>query len=351
MKNKFKVSGISQFIDMDGLKGDEIVERKQMSMDLVPMDISEDDEKTVIARISSILVDADGDIIIPEGCDFKRYSKNPVILVDHDYKVENVVGNAIDLAVRNNGLYAKIKFADTDKANDVWKLVKGGFLKANSIGFIIKSCLLKGTKEFKEYVNTHKSLINENLQRIITEYELIESSIVAVPSNENALMTAISLKSIELSDKTIKELKLDSPISIEGTQVISNELLTAILSENKDIGELKEYVKELKEFIFKGKDSKDKVISGDVVKDTDKVNEDIVGVLKEQTEGIEEDAPITDNKESIKDDTATQEQTLGPLTEDPIIEPVEEITIIRLGDYDIEKELKAYNSLRLGKIL
>ena len=149
MKLKFNSESLRPFIDMVGLKGDEIVERKQYVGDIVVMP---DEEKTIVARISTTAVDGDEDVVMPKGADLKRFMSNPVIHADHSYKVEDVIGKAIEIGVDDVGIIAKIKFADTPRANDAWQLIKGGFIRANSIGFIIKEAVYRGTKEFNSFI-------------------------------------------------------------------------------------------------------------------------------------------------------------------------------------------------------
>ena len=205
MKNQFNVGSIKQFIDISGLNESDEVIRKQYVSEIK---LNPDSEKTIIARISSTATDADGDVIDPEGCDFKRFMANGVIHKNHDYRVESVIGKALEVSTDAKGIVAKIKFADTEAANDVWKLVRDGYVKANSIGFIIRDYVIKGTKEFTDYIKSKGMIVDDACRRIIKNFELIESSIVSVPCNPEALNQAISAKSIELSEQTIKELAM-----------------------------------------------------------------------------------------------------------------------------------------------
>ena len=323
MKNKFKVSSLAPYIDMTGLTGDEIVERKGMQLDVVntTMEIKEGDERTVIARISAPTVDADGDIVIPMGCDTRRFVKNNVIMVDHDYKVESCVGNADSLEIKPDGIYAKIRFADTEKALDVWKLVKGNFIHANSIGFIVRNAILKGTKEFKDFCNKNRIEVIDGLNRIITEYELVESSIVAIPSCPDALIQAISLKSITLSDKTIKQLKIETPTE------------TPTETPKTELEKIKEQLQSISELL--------------------------VSINKPKEEVVIEVEPVAPVIEPIKEEVKPVIEPIEPI--EPIVEQVEQvepidvidetITIIRLGDYDLEAELELAKAIKNGKII
>ena len=129
MKDKILVSSLKPYMDIEGLDVGIEVERKRFSSK-ISIDPSED--KTCVATISTMDEDADGDVIIPTGADLKRFTKNPVIMYAHNYSGKPVA-KAVALSVSNEGIVAKLKFADTTEANDVWSLIKGGFLNANSI--------------------------------------------------------------------------------------------------------------------------------------------------------------------------------------------------------------------------
>lgn len=202
MKNKFPIESLATLgVDIDGLDG-AVVERKGFNSDI---SIFPEEEKTIIATISTSDIDSDGDIVMPDGCDFSRYSKNPVVMFAHDYS-KPPVGKATELKVLSNGIQAKIKFADTEMANDIWSLISGGFLKAHSIGFVTKKALKAGTKEFTDYIKSKSMKVSANCKRIVAEFTLVEDSIVPIPSNPSALTQAISAKSINISLSTAKSM-------------------------------------------------------------------------------------------------------------------------------------------------
>jgi len=245
MKSKFNSESLRPFINMEGLNGDEVVERKRFSSKI---SISPDEERTVVALISTMDEDSDNDVIIPSGADLKRFTKNPVIHINHSYKVEDVVGKAVALSVQEDGILAKIQFASTPKAEDCWNLVKNGYVSANSIGFLIKEAYYAGTEEFKRFVKENKIKVNNTCRRIISKFELLESSIVSIPANPEALMQAISAKSITLSEDTIKELDLPKVVVIE--KIVEPEapkavevVIEAPKAISEDISEVKEEVK------------------------------------------------------------------------------------------------------------
>jgi len=104
------------------------------------------------------------------GMDLKRFRENPVMLYGHDSSV--VIGRWKDIRVEDNRLLATPEFDDDDEqAIRVQKKVAKGYLRAASVGIVIleiKEDVKKGTMT-------------------ATKTELLEASIVAVPSDRGAL--------------------------------------------------------------------------------------------------------------------------------------------------------------------
>lgn len=209
-KNKFKLENIKQFLDakdIEGLDMNSEVLRKKFHANLK---IAHDDERMVIGDVTVKVGDEDGDLIMPDGADFKsRYEKNPLVVWNHDYS-RLPLGKTVGISVKDERIQFKMHFADTEFAQEVFHLIKGGFLKAFSIGFIIKGALYKGTDEFAKFVRDNKlTTLAKNVRRIITDYVVIENSVVPLGCNPLALATAVSNKSLVLSDETLKELKIE----------------------------------------------------------------------------------------------------------------------------------------------
>jgi len=244
MKDKISINSLVPFMNTDGITKDSEVERKRFS---TKMAISADEERTVVSVISCKSEDSDNDVIIPQGLDIKRFMGNPVVLFAHDYS-SPPIGKIVALNVTEDEIQAKIQFATTDRAEEVWQLVKGSFLNANSIGFIIKEAFMAGTEEFKSYLRANKIKVKDTVRRIITKFELLENSIVPVPANPDALVMAVSNKSISLCDKTIQMLDLPKVVVIE--KIVEPEapkavevVIEAPKAISEDISEVKEEVK------------------------------------------------------------------------------------------------------------
>ena len=114
--------------------------------------------------------DRSWEIIKADWWDYKNFMKNPVIIANHVYKIENIVGKATSIYVMDNQLIIEWVFSES---NPLWKLLADlydeGMVKTVSVWFIPKSR-------------------DESNKRIITSAELLELSFVAVPCNPNVLL-------------------------------------------------------------------------------------------------------------------------------------------------------------------
>ena len=202
MKKDVKLCDINNFIRVTSIAGDNIINRKQFTSEIA---IDPNEERTAVIKLTTIDTDRDGDVIVPEGIDLSEYESNPIVCWNHVYS-NPPIGRVIAIQKTPNAVYAKVLFATTDFANEIWDLVKGGFLKCSSIGFISKTSLSRGTREFSNYINAHALKITSATKRIITSCTMIENSLVPIPANSSALIMAVAQKSIKLDKKLIKEL-------------------------------------------------------------------------------------------------------------------------------------------------
>ncbi len=164
--------------------------------------------------------DRDNDIIEVAGWKLDEYLKNPVFLWAHRYD-EPPIGKAInvmtDMATKK--LLFDIKFPTADEypfADTIYKLYKGGYLNATSVGF-------RGIK-FK--TRDDESVLEKpewQRGRRYMEQSLLELSAVPVPCNPNALQTVRSkgftdedIDKVFFEEKTVIPYK-KFPLADEGT--------------------------------------------------------------------------------------------------------------------------------------
>jgi len=132
--------------------------------------------------------DRDGDILLALGARLDNFRKNPVVLYAHRYSDLPVAKCLSIEALHGKGLKARIQFPEagvSEQADVVHALWRGGFLNAASVGFLpfTWSDRPKGD-DAPQGVSRHNG-------RIYTDWELLEFSIVPVPSNQDALRLAI----------------------------------------------------------------------------------------------------------------------------------------------------------------
>jgi HK97 family phage prohead protease len=166
-----------------------------------------DDELTIKGYASTSDVDRAGDVILPtawteEG--LRNFKKNPVILFNHDYN--KPIGRAKSLQVDGNGLLLE---AVISKSAEQYELIKEGILSTFSVGFLVKDA---------DYNQTTDGFI-------IKSAELLETSVVTIPCNQDA---CFSLAKSFNNPKDFKEF-LAKELKIESTnsQVADDEIIVS----------------------------------------------------------------------------------------------------------------------------
>lgn len=166
-----------------------------------------DQEKTVVAVVSTKKTDRDGDIILPEAFKsrLKVYKDHPVFLSSHKYgSLMAQIGEAVNVKITDAGLEATFKYyvgKGNPEADWAFELAKEG-IAAFSVGFIGHDWEPIEDKDSKMIVG-----------RTFTDVELIEISQVVVPSNRGALQmgraaAAVEVQMMEAVEKSFASGKL-----------------------------------------------------------------------------------------------------------------------------------------------
>lgn len=94
--------------------------------------------REVTSYITTLEKDRDDEVVLPEGARLKEYRGNPVVPFCHNY-YELPVGSNIwikpDSKKSPSALVARTRYANHDKANDIYNYRRDGFPLAESIGF------------------------------------------------------------------------------------------------------------------------------------------------------------------------------------------------------------------------
>jgi len=105
--------------------------------------------------------------------DISHFSKNPVMLINHQNSVENVAGSFVEIKEDDRGLFIKGEFSNSELPliKHARQIYKEGHAKALSIA---------GKFHFEDEKNPHN----------LTLAEIYEISLVAIPADPNALAVA-----------------------------------------------------------------------------------------------------------------------------------------------------------------
>ena len=151
-------------------------------------------ERAVVAVISTPAVDRDREVLLPKGADLTAFKKNPVVLWAHDYSAPPI-GKAMWIKKTAEDIRAKIQFAKTNFAEEIFQLFQDGILKAFSVGFDPWASESHKPDEKELEANPEWA----GVERIYTKWPLLEFSAVPIPANAEALAVAVS-KGMDVSD-------------------------------------------------------------------------------------------------------------------------------------------------------
>ena len=136
----------------------------------------EDDARTIRFVFSDATVDHSNDSIDPKGWDTAIFKRNPVALFSH-MSWEPPIGRASNVGVTGAQLLGDIEFASAEVypfADTIYRLVKGRFMNAVSVGFLPKEWAFSSDKDRPYGIDFKKQV-------------LLEISVCPVPCNPNAL--------------------------------------------------------------------------------------------------------------------------------------------------------------------
>ena len=171
------------------------------------------------------------------GMDFSRFTKNPVMLYQHDQ--DKVIGRWENFTVTDNKLEADPIFDDGDELGaNVSRKFEKDFLRAASIGLIIKDM---------QYIDD---------VWVVTASELLEASIVSIPADAGAVvlydenhevLSAESFEKLQFNSKNPKskeEMTLVlSTLTIQSLgitgEVTAKEVELAVAEKDAEIAKLK----------------------------------------------------------------------------------------------------------------
>lgn len=162
-------------------------------------------------KASDASIDRHGTIVEPEGIELERYQRNPIVGWGHDVygrydgsapPPDHVLGATREHQFANGDFSIGVEFAAHETARTVQGMLAGGFLGATSIGFIPLA------DEVRTIRGDDQGQAGDQEVLVFTRVELLEVSVVPLPSNPNAvrevraLVDALQLSTDPLDPET-----------------------------------------------------------------------------------------------------------------------------------------------------
>lgn len=191
------------------------------SIDVVKASLPEGQVEVIVSTPNK---DRQGENINIDGIDLQTMKTNAPVMWSHDYTLAPI-GRIEKLWKTAGVLKARVEFAlkINPMADMIYQMVKDGFIKAVSIGGIVK--------EFGKNVDGTTDYTN------ISKMEMIELSFCAIGANPEALVTLKALESdnIRLNNDSSLEAILKSVLALESNaSAMAATLKSVIASDRQD---------------------------------------------------------------------------------------------------------------------
>lgn len=163
--------------------------------------------------VSDETVNSYGFRILTDGIDTSRFDRNPIMLYMHE--APTIIGRWENLQKKDGKFFADAVFDEADPfAKEVMGKVERGFLKATSMGIR----------------HNPDALQKDDKGDFLKQCELVEISIVAIPSNGNALkLYTDSFETVQLKLNQLSEVNsIAQFLNLTNSLEIDKAVLTAI---------------------------------------------------------------------------------------------------------------------------
>ena len=203
-----------------------------------PADVSVENDRTEVSKITTEGVDKDREVVIAKGIDLSAFTPNPVVLLNHNWN-SLPLGKCLWIKDHSNGLTAKTQYAKRPSNHQgewtpesVYELIKQGMMPGKSIGFLT----LEARSPTKAEVATRPEW--KDVRRVLSKTLLVEYSVATVPSNHEALVQVVGKSFpglatlLGIEEKAVDDLPEDDRM----------ELVRKIAEAFPDLAELQEVV-------------------------------------------------------------------------------------------------------------
>ena len=143
---------------------------------------------TVVASTGDLA--RDGMVIDPEGWDLRAYERNPVVLWGHDDR-QPPIGRAVQSTVTPDALIQVHEFATHPRAEEIYQLVRGGFVNAVSVRWMPGETEVRTVGEGKQ---------KRQVVVFTRGHQLLETSFVSVPADAGALVLRADGGALTIAD-------------------------------------------------------------------------------------------------------------------------------------------------------
>ena len=143
---------------------------------------------TFVATITTDSVDRDGEVVVPAGMNSKDYERNPVLLYEHD--VQRPIGKMLGMKRMERAIEAEFALAPRPESHEgewfpdtVAALMDFGALNTMSIGILGLEARPASKADSEKY--------GDGVRRVYGKWKLLEVSVVSLPANQDAIITAV----------------------------------------------------------------------------------------------------------------------------------------------------------------
>ena len=143
------------------------------------------------ATMTTEIVDHDGEVLVADGMVSKEFERNPVVLWMHDHAMP--IGKVTRIKRLPSSIVADVEFAKRPEDYEgewfpdyIAGLVAGGVLSAVSVGFRE----MEGGTRLATKADQQK--YGMEVRRVFSRWKLLELSVVSVPANSEALISAVT---------------------------------------------------------------------------------------------------------------------------------------------------------------
>lgn len=149
----------------------------------------EEGSREVLAKITTNAVDLVGDVVLPEGCNNITKAAGIKVLANHDYRTQYPIGKFLWAKVVDNAILAKLKLHDKSEAARVaFDLLQLG--QEEGFGYVDFSIGFEVEKRRSPTIEDKAAF--PGVANIIEKWTLVETSVVGLPCNQEAIALAVS---------------------------------------------------------------------------------------------------------------------------------------------------------------